>query len=64
MPSCPYLYQVGEQGCAPHHAVWGLFVFGSRYNGGFVRMLPEKGNQGVINSHQGAEESIILEVEE
>jgi hypothetical protein len=60
--SLPYLYQVGENGCAAHHAVWGFFVFGSRYAGGFVRVLPEKDNKGVINSHYGAEESMILEV--
>ncbi|UCH95168.1 MAG: hypothetical protein JSV88_33670 [Candidatus Aminicenantes bacterium] len=64
VPSFPYLYQAGDEGCAAHHAVWGLFVFGCRYAGGFVRILPEKGNKGVINSHQGAEESIILEVDE
>jgi len=62
--SLPYLYQAGEIGCAAHHAVWGFFVFGSRYAGGFVRVLPEKENKGVINSHHGAEESMILEVKE
>lgn len=62
--SLPYLYQAGEKGCAAHHGVWGFFVFGSRYAGGFVRVLPEKDNKGVINSHLGAEESMILEVKE
>jgi hypothetical protein len=64
VPSCSYLYQVGEQGCSPHRLVWGFFVFGSRYAGGFVRLQPEKGHKGVINTHLGAEESIILEVDE
>lgn len=64
VPSSSFLYQSGEESCTEHHAVWGLFVFGTRYAGGFVRLLPAKGNQGIINSHQGAEESIILEVEE
>jgi hypothetical protein len=59
-----YLYQHGDIGCTPHHAVWGFFVFGSRYAGGYVRVLPEKHDRGVINTHQGAEESIILEVME
>lgn len=63
IPSFSYLYQVGESGCAPHNAVWGLFIFGSRYAGGFVRILPKKGGT-VINYHQGANESIILEVDE
>lgn len=62
--SLPFLYQHGENGCAAHHAIWGLFVFGSRYAGGFVRILPEKHSKGVINAAQGAVESIILEVEE
>jgi uncharacterized circularly permuted ATP-grasp superfamily protein len=62
--SQPYLYQTSENGCAEHHAVWGLFIFDSHYAGGFVRILPEKNTQGVINSSQGAEESILLEVEE
>jgi hypothetical protein len=64
VPSFSYLYQAGEQGCTGYHATWGFFISGSRYAGGFVRMLPEKGNRGIINYHQGAEESIILEVEE
>lgn len=62
--SLPFLYQNGENGCAAHHAIWGLFVFGSRYAGGFVRILPEKHSRGVINTARGAVESIILEVEE
>jgi hypothetical protein len=58
------LFQTGENGYAGHHAVWGLFVFGSRYAGGFMRVLPEKNAQGVINTHRGAEKTVILEVEE
>jgi hypothetical protein len=60
----PFLYQSGENGYEIHQAVWGLFAFGTRYAGGFVRILPEKNDKGVINSKQGAEESIILEVRE
>jgi len=62
--SFSYLFLTGESGYAKHHAVWGLFVFGSRYAGGFLRVLPEKDTQGVINTHQGAEKTVILEVEE
>jgi uncharacterized circularly permuted ATP-grasp superfamily protein len=62
-PSC-YLYQNGETGCTEHHAIWGLFVLGSRYAGGFVRVMPAKNTRGVINTRQGAEESIIIEVQE
>jgi len=61
--SLPYLYQEGREGCSRHQAVWGFFVFGTRYAGGFVRVLPEKGTRKIINTHQGAEKSIIIEVE-
>ncbi|MCP5106465.1 MAG: hypothetical protein GY950_23980, partial [bacterium] len=64
VPTVSYLYQDGETGCTGHHAIWGIFVFGSRCAGGFVRMMPEKNSRGVINSRQGAEESIIIEVDE
>ena len=59
-----YLFQTGKNGYAGHHAVWGLFVFGSRYAGGFLRVLPEKDTQGVINTQKGAEKTVILEVDE
>jgi uncharacterized circularly permuted ATP-grasp superfamily protein len=64
IPSQPYMYQKGKNECLPHHAAWGFFVFGSRYAGGFVRLLPVRDNKVVINSKQGAEESMILEVDE
>jgi uncharacterized circularly permuted ATP-grasp superfamily protein len=62
--SSPYLYQVGENRSTLHNVVWGFFVFGSRYAGGWVRVLPKEGNLGVVNSSQGAEESIIFEIDE
>jgi hypothetical protein len=64
IPSNSYMYQVGENGCSAREAVFGCFIFCSRYAGGFVRMLPEADNEHIINAGQGAEESIILEVEE
>jgi len=62
--SYPYCYQYGEDGYAIQSAVWGFFIFKNRYAGGFIRVLPEKGNPGVINAKQGAELGAILEVEE
>ena len=59
-----YLLQNGECGCCPHHAVWGLFVFGSRYAGGFLRVSPGENNTGVINTHAGSEKTVVLELEE
>ncbi|MGD2088413.1 MAG: hypothetical protein PVH61_19710 [Candidatus Aminicenantes bacterium] len=59
-----YLYQAGETGCLPHQVVWGVFLFGDRSPGGFVRVLPEQNHSRVINLNQGSEQSITLEVEE
>lgn len=62
--SLPYMFQSGENDCAVHDAVWGLFVFGSDYAGGFARVLPKDDETGIINVHRGAEKAIIFEVEE
>jgi hypothetical protein len=62
--SHPYLYQAGENGCLIHDAIWGFFVFGTRYGGEWVRVMPRKDSKGVINCHQGATVSIIFEVDE
>jgi hypothetical protein len=62
--SFSYSFQSGENGCAPHLAVWGLFVLGAEYLGAFLRLLPRGCNRGVVSSHQGAEETIVLEVDE
>ncbi|MCP4155752.1 MAG: hypothetical protein GY757_48955 [bacterium] len=59
-----YMYQKGKEGCEPHLAVWGIYVFGSRFGGLWVRTLPEANKYNVINSAQGAEESVVLEIEE
>lgn len=59
-----YLYQSGDEGCTLHEAVWGFFIFGPKYAGEWVRVLPKKDNKGVINCHQGASVSIIFEIEE
>lgn len=62
MESLPYWYQRGAAGACAHAVVWGLFAFGDRYGGGFLRMMP-RGGGGVINAAKGAEEGIILEIE-
>jgi hypothetical protein len=62
--SATYMFQQGESGCNEHNAVWGLFVFGkSGYAGGFVRLLESINQSGVINVKQGAEKTILIEVE-
>lgn len=62
--SLPYLYQKGQNGYAEQNVVWGGFVFGSEFVGGWVRILPREDSNGVINRAQGAEEGVIFEVEE
>lgn len=64
IPSYSYLYQNGENGCAEHHVVWGIFVFGSQRAGGYIRLLPVRDHKGVINASQGAQACILMEVEE
>jgi hypothetical protein len=61
--SRPYLCQYGEDGCAVHDMIWGIFVFGSQYGGGFLRVMP-RWKIEPINAAKGAEEGILFEVEE
>ncbi len=63
VPSLPFLYQYGENGAEPHMGVVGILVFGNRFGGGSIRMLPCSKRSGVINVHQGARVSILFEVE-
>ncbi|HEX8904261.1 MAG TPA: hypothetical protein VF771_05425 [Longimicrobiaceae bacterium] len=59
--SVPYCFQ-SESGAARHEMVWGLFTFGSRFGGAFLRLAPAGNNAGRINGSQGAEVGAILEV--
>jgi hypothetical protein len=59
----PYVFQMPEGGAGPHDVVWGLFVFGPRFGGGFLRVLPS-GRAGVVNCALGAKFASYLEVEE
>lgn len=58
------LYQLGEDGCAHHDTVWGVWILGSRYGASFVRALPGENSRRVVNGAQGAEISIVFEVEQ
>ncbi|MGD2088415.1 MAG: hypothetical protein PVH61_19720 [Candidatus Aminicenantes bacterium] len=61
----PYLYQCSDNGYAEHEVVWGLFVFGREYAGGFLRVIPKsKTYNGVINTSRGAQETVIFVVDE
>lgn len=61
--SCPALYQHGESGFAVYDMAWGFFIFGSQYAGTFLRILPNKERPMVINTHQGAQISIVFDVD-
>ncbi|MDQ1350675.1 MAG: hypothetical protein QG657_977 [Acidobacteriota bacterium] len=61
--SSPALYQQGENGCAPYDQTWGFFIFGSHYAGTFLRVMPKKDVPRIINTHQGAQISIVFDVD-
>jgi hypothetical protein len=61
--SRPYLFQTGEQGWAPHQAIWGTFSFGGTYGGSYLRVMPMDRGQCVINSmQQGTTQGLVYEV--
>jgi len=57
----PLLFQEGDDGCSVHDVVWGPFVFGHRYAGTILRMLPAAGT-AVVNLSRAATEGVILEI--
>ena len=59
--SYPFLCQSGQFGASPHDVIWGPFVFGDRYAGTFLRMLPKE-ISGVVNRIQGAVDGTIIKV--
>ena len=42
--------------------VWGLFVFSERYGGAFLRMQPAGNGSGLVNTHQGAEVGVMVDL--
>jgi hypothetical protein len=61
--SSPYFYPPRPGAAPAHHTVvWGLFCTGSRYAGGFLRMLPHGAGEGVVGGSSGSHESAILEI--
>ncbi len=58
----PFLYADGEGEMRTHNVVWGMFCCGSRYGGGYLRMLPKGTRRGVVNSGGGAIEGPIFEL--
>ena len=62
LETVPYCFQSGETGVARHDMVWGLFAFGDHFGGAFLRMQPVGGGGGVVNTRQGAEVGVVLEL--
>jgi hypothetical protein len=62
--SLPFYGQAGERGYAIHDVVWGIFGFGPRYGGRWLRLSLKDGGDGVINSARGAMETVVYEVNE
>jgi hypothetical protein len=59
----PYCFQRGADGAGLHDMVWGLFVFGDHFGGAFLRMQPAGGASGLVNTHQGAEVGVLLNLD-
>jgi amino acid adenylation domain-containing protein len=64
LESEPLLYQTHEDRLEPHDTVWGMAVFGDRYGGGFVRVIPVRQSCGIVNVNRGALSSVVIEMEE
>lgn len=60
--SIPITYRNNQGEYTDHNVIWGFFISGNKYSGGFLR-VSEKGNRLVINSFTGARESYMLEIE-
>lgn len=56
----PVLGMTEDGTMAAHELVWGLFSLGERFSGGFLRGAASGNLRGVINSANGAVESLIL----
>jgi hypothetical protein len=57
----PYCFQTGS-GAARHDMVWGLYTFGSRFGGAYLRLAPAGWADGRVNGSQGADVGAVLEV--
>lgn len=57
------LYRHGENSSAVYDMVWGFFIFGSHYAGTFLRVILKKDGPRIVNTHQGAQVSVVFEVD-
>lgn len=56
-----YVFQSGAEGIAPFDAVLGLFVFGGRFGGVYVRTQPVAGGASIVNRERGAQVAVVFE---
>lgn len=63
LESPSYLFQRGDEGAEIHDLVWGVFLYGERDGGPFLRIGP-KHMGGPINAHTGAALGVTVLVEE
>lgn len=56
-----YKYQLKEGGITDHNVIWGLFICGNEFSGGFLRIMPEKSSL-IVNTYNGATESYMLNI--
>ena len=62
--SLPFYGQAGEEGYGIYDVIWGVFGFGKKYGGCWLRLSQKDSGDGVINSAKGAQEAIVYEVNE
>jgi hypothetical protein len=60
--SLPFYGQSDEAGYGLHDVIWGVFGFGRKYGGCWLRLMKRGGGDGIINSAKGAQETIVYEV--
>lgn len=61
--SAPYSLQADPEGIEAYDAVWGLYTFGGRYAGVFLRLAPVRDGHQIINVHNGAEVGTVFEID-
>lgn len=53
----------GADDVTEHDLVWGVFGFGDRYGGAFIRGVPTQSTRGIVNAANGATEFVVFEEE-
>ncbi|CAA9306767.1 MAG: Transcriptional regulator, GntR family domain / Aspartate aminotransferase [uncultured Gemmatimonadetes bacterium] len=64
LETVPYCFHDAAGGPGRHDLVWGLFVFGRHYGGAFLRMQATSAGTGRVNTGQGAEVGVLLDLAE